>query len=235
MLLLSLVWVVLFVLDEVRGLGPVLGWASNAIWVIFIAQFGVELAVAPDKTGFLRRNWLAAVSLALPALRVFRVLRLLRFTRALGWLRGVRFVRVLGTFNRGMRALGRTMHRRGAPYIIALTVIVTLIGAAGMFAFERESTDSGIRSFTDALWWTAMVMTTLGSEYWPKTGGGRVLCLLLSLYAFAVFGYITATLASFFVGRDAQQDATSKDEITGLREEIAALRRALTREPSGDT
>ncbi len=29
----------------------------------------------------------------------------------------------------------------------------------------------------------------LGSEYWPQTVEGRVLCLLLAFYAFGVFGY----------------------------------------------
>lgn len=49
-----------------------------------------------------------------------------------------------------------------------------------------------------------MVMTTMGSEYWPKAPAGRVLCWLLAVYAFAIFGYITATIASNFVGRDRQ-------------------------------
>lgn len=226
MLLLSLAWVVLFVVDEVRGLGPLLSRASDAIWLVFVVQFLIEFALAPDKVGYLRRNWLSAISLLLPALRVFRVLRVLRFTRAVGWLRGVRFVRVLGTFNRGMRALGRSMKRRGIAYVIALTAIVTLVGAAGMLAFEQETPDGSIRTFADALWWTAMIMTTMGSEAWPRSGGGRVLCLMLSLYAFAVFGYVTATLASFFVGRDAR-DAGRDGEAARLREEIRALREAI--------
>lgn len=228
MLLLSLAWVVLFVVEAVRGLGPVLGRASDVIWLVFVAHFLVELVVAPHKGVYLRHNWLSAVSLLLPALRVFRLVRILRFTRALGWLRGVRFVRVIGTFNRGMRALGRSMTRRGIAYVVALTAVVTLVGAAGMYAFEQESPDSGIRSFRDALWWTAMIMTTMGSEAWPRSGGGRLLCLLLSLYAFAVFGYVTATLASFFVGRDAEQSGQER-EIAGLREEIRALREVLQR------
>jgi voltage-gated potassium channel len=29
-----------------------------------------------------------------------------------------------------------------------------------------------------------------------------VLCLLLAIYAFSVFGYVTAALAGFFAGRD---------------------------------
>ena len=48
-----------------------------------------------------------------------------------------------------------------------------------------------------AVWWTAMLLTTMGSEYWPRTPEGRVLCLLLALYAFAVFGYVTAAIAAY--------------------------------------
>ena len=236
MLLLSLAWIVLFVIDEVRGLTPALQTASHVVWAIFIAHFAVEFALAPDKPAYLRRNWLSLIALALPALRLFRALRLARSLRAVGWLRSVRMVRVVGTFNRGMRALGRTMRRRGTGYVIALTLVVTLIGAAGMLAFEREHQESGINSFTDALWWTAMIMTTMGSEQWPRSDAGRVLCVLLSLYAFTVFGYVTAMLASFFVGRDAREErpadadalALLEAQITALREELAATRRPPT-------
>ncbi|GHA87383.1 ion transporter [Cognatilysobacter bugurensis] len=232
MLLLSVAWIALFVLDEVRGLGPGLQWAVNAIWIVFIVHFVGEFTLAPDKSDYLKRNWLSAIALVLPALRVFRVLRVARFMRAAGWLRSVRLVRVIGTFNRGMRALGRAMRRRGAGYVITLTGVVTLIGAAGMFAFERDSAASGIDSFSDALWWTAMIMTTMGSEQWPQTTAGRVLCVLLSLYAFAVFGYVTAMLASFFVGRDTPPPVASDDaalarleaQLAALREELAASR-----------
>lgn len=234
MLLLSLAWIALFVVDEVRGLGPVLTWASHAIWAVFVLQFAAEFVLAPDKGGFLRRNWLAALSLALPALRMLRVVRVLRFTRAVGWLRRVRFVRVVGTFNRGMRALARTMRRRGAGYVVALTAVVTFVGAAGMYAFEREAGTAGLGSFGEALWWTAMVMTTMGSEAWPQTTAGRVLCLLLSLYAFAVFGYVTALLASFFVGRDASRPPAEDrpamvDELARVNARLDALRADLAR------
>jgi hypothetical protein len=28
-------------------------------------------------------------------------------------------------------------------------------------------------SYGDALWWTATIITTLGSQYWPATAAGR--------------------------------------------------------------
>jgi voltage-gated potassium channel len=46
----------------------------------------------------------------------------------------------------------------------------------------------------------------MGSDYWPRTPGGRILCLLLATYAFAVFGYVTAAIAAYLVGKD--RDAT---------------------------
>ncbi len=65
-----------------------------------------------------------------------------------------------------------------------------------------------------------MIMTTIGSDYWPKTTEGRVLTFLLSVYAFAIFGYITAALASLLVGKDKE---ISSNEITELRKEVQRL------------
>ena len=75
-----------------------------------------------------------------------------------------------------------------------------------------------------------MLVATMGSEFWPQTAEGRILCFLLALYGFAVFGYITASFASFFVGRDAaapDSETPGLADLGALREEIAALRREL--------
>jgi voltage-gated potassium channel len=96
----------------------------------------------------------------------------------------------------------------------------------------------GLNSYGEALWWTVMVLTTMGSQYWPQTIEGRVLCVFLALYAFAVFGYVTATLATFFIGRDAENDeaelAGSK-QLAALREEVMALREEIRRTITADT
>jgi voltage-gated potassium channel len=77
-----------------------------------------------------------------------------------------------------------------------------------------------------ALWWTAMRVITAGSDYWPATPEGRGLAFLLSLFGYAIFGYVTATLATFFIGRDAEEkDApiVSVKDINQLRNDIAEL------------
>jgi voltage-gated potassium channel len=129
-----------------------------------------------------------------------------------------------------MRALGATMRRRALGYVLSVTVVVALAGSAGMYAFERDVPGSALADFGSALWWTSMVLATMGSEYWPRSAEGRILCLLLAVYAFAVFGYITASLASYFVGRDAERpDAEVAGQASNdqLRDELEALRAEL--------
>ncbi len=201
MLVLSFVWLVLVGVELVWGGSDSLEVFGTAIWVIFIVEFLVRFTLAPEKLAFLRRNWLTAIALIVPAFRLLRGIRVLRFARAA---RGLRLVRIVGTANRGMNALRASFGRRGLGYVLGVTVLLVLLGAGGMLALEPASeVEGGFTSYGDALWWTAMLTTSIGSEFWPKSPEGRILCFLLSVYGFAVFGYITAAFASFFVERDA--------------------------------
>ncbi len=223
---MGFVWLVLLVIELTGNLSPVLEWVGTVIWIIFILDFGLKFTLAPDKTDYLKSNWLTALSLAVPALRVFRIFRVFRVLQAARAARGLRLFRVLTSLNRGMKALGASFGRRGFGYVVALSIIVTFAGTAGMYASENE-TPNGLKTYPDALWWTAMLLTSIGSEYFPQTGEGRVLCFILALYGFAVFGYVTASLATFFVGRDAadvEAEVIGAADINVLRSEITALR-----------
>lgn len=230
MLVLSALWLGIVLAELLGWTGRLLETVGTAIYIAFIAEFALRFALAPEKGTFLRRNWLTLISLAVPALRLLRALRILRAARAL---RGLRLVRIVGTANRSMNALRRTLQRRRFGYVLGLTALVVLLGAAGMLSFEPAAeVEGGFASYGDALWWTGMLVTSIGSEFWPKTSEGRALTFLLSLYGLAVFGYITASFASFFVGRDAEEhDApvAGSAEVQALAREIAALRAEIAR------
>ena len=230
MVVLGFVWLALLIAEFVWGTSALFEGLGTLIWIVFILDFGLKLVLAPHKLRYLRHNLLTVVALFIPALRIFRIARAVRVLRLASTARSLRLVRVVTSLNRGMRALSATMGRRGFGYIVLLTMIVTFAGAAGMYAFERDVAAGGLSNYGTALWWTAMIMLTLGSEYWPQTAEGRVLCILLSLYAFGIFGYVTAALASFFIGRDAEGEGTElagARELGLLREEIALLREEL--------
>lgn len=215
MLILAALWLGLIIIDFVQGLNPALQSITTFIWILFILEFILELTLAPDKLIYLRRQWLTMISLFIPALRILRIARAFRLLTLLRTARGIRLVTMIGSVNRAMNTLRVYMKLRGFGYVAAISVIVTFLGAAGMLAFERVPPgEKGLNDYGDALWWTAMIMTTLGSDYWPKTGEGRILCFILASYSFTVISYFTAFLATFFIGRDASPqdpEATGKD------------------------
>lgn len=209
MVALSAAWIALLVAELVAGSLPrSLDVAVWVIWGIFIVDFALELAIAPRKGRYLRENWLSALSLALPALRIVRVFAVLRVLRAARVVRSVGLLRILTSVNRGLASLRATAARRGLGYVLAATALVMLVGSAGMASFESPAAIAAegsaappLGDFGEALWWTAFAMTT-GATSQPATAEGRLLGWLLSLYGLGIFGYLTAMLASHFVGRE---------------------------------
>lgn len=126
------------------------------------------------------------------------------------------------------------MQRRAFGYVMITTLIVTFTGAAGMFALEK--TTPGFTSYWLSLWWTALRVITTNNEFSPSTPEGRGLGFLISVFGFSIFGYFTATFATYFIGRDAEEvDApiAGAKEIRELKSEVIALRKIIERQISG--
>ncbi len=227
MVVLAFVWLALLVVELVAGTRPWMVFAGAGIWIIFWIDFLVRLALAPHKWPYIRRNWLTLLALLLPALRIFRIARALQLMRTARAAKTVRLLRLLTSVNRGIGVLGRTLKRRGFGYVLLVTAIVLFAGASGIYAFEQQQQ---YPDFGTALWWTAMLMMSVGVDVWPQTPYGRIVGFLLALYGFTFFGYVTATLASYFINMDAEEERTragSSDESERLRQEVDALRAAL--------
>lgn len=232
LIVLSFIWLGLFIIEILWSLNPFLETIGFVIWGVFILDFALKLFLAPKKIEYLKSNWLIAISLILPALRVFRIFSVFRIFQATRAARGLRLVRLLGSLNIGMSALGDSFRRRGFKYVLVVTLIVIFGGAGLMFAFESsKDVADGFQTYGESLWWTAMLMTTLGGAYVPQTAEGRILNFILALYAFVSFGYITATLATFFVTSDAKklekEKATTKPTLAEVQAEIKEMRKEV--------
>jgi hypothetical protein len=51
--------------------------------VIFIIDFVIKFILAPQKFAFFKKQWLTAISLVIPALRIVRIFRVARLLRGL--------------------------------------------------------------------------------------------------------------------------------------------------------
>jgi voltage-gated potassium channel len=115
LVVLSLAWLAVLLLEFVIGTDARLDLVFYAIWIVFIAEVVVELLIAPSRTAWLRGNWLKVASLAIPALRALRVLTALRFLRAARVVRSASLLRLLTSLNRGIGAIGRTLDQARLP------------------------------------------------------------------------------------------------------------------------
>ncbi len=214
-----------------RGVGTWRGWILEAqlpISLIFFVAFVFELTIVPSKLRYLRSNWLTAIAVFLPFLRIFRAARALRLLRGARALRGLSVVRVVTGLNRSTRALGQFLEQNFFGYLLLATALITLTSAAGIFYLERTNPEANITNFGDALWFAATVVTTINSPHEPVTLEGRLLAFLLRIFGLAVIGYLTATIAVFLIGRYPRHgESELRDELRSVREKLASLEETI--------
>jgi voltage-gated potassium channel len=190
-----------------------LGGLTVAVWVLFGLDYLTRLYLAPARWAFVRGHVLDLVILAVP---VFRPLRALRV------------VPILLRLNQ--RA---TISFRGqvATYVAGAVGLVVFIAALAVLDAERDSPEANITSFSDALWWAATTVTTVGyGDRFPTTAEGRWVAVVLMLAGIALLGVVTAALASWFVerlNRVEEAEAETRDDIAALTAEVRRLRAAI--------
>jgi voltage-gated potassium channel len=227
--LASVVVVLLIIIQlsgEVRGSWErrleVLSWA---LWSLFFLEFLVKFSLAPVKRHYLRKHWLDILVVLVPFLKFLRLARVFRATRALPVLR----LLIFG--GRGSESALTLLKRRRLGQLAIVSTMVILLGAATGFLLEVEASGSQMRTFGDALWWSATLVTTVGSELYPVTAGGRILGFLLMLYAIGVFSYFIGAIASVLVESDTRRTSETENEggVSLSRGELDTLRSILQR------
>jgi voltage-gated potassium channel len=197
-----------------------LGWA---LWGLFFVEFAVKFALAPVKRHYLREQWLDALIVLLPFLRVLRLVQVVQATRALP------AFRLLVFGGRGSQSTLELLKRRRLGQLAIISGMVILIGATLGFLLEAGAPGSRIEDFGDALWWSAALVTTIGSELYPVTAAGRILGFVLMIYAIGIFTYFIGSVASVLVAFDTGQTRKPQDKggVELDEGEIEALRSIL--------
>lgn len=172
--------------------------ANWVIWGVFVGEYAV-LAVTDRRWWRTREAWLnlAIVVVSFPLLgAAFATARLLRLLRLLR----------LGRVVAAVTKVGVVFHRRGFTHAMALFGIIALVAAGAFAVFEGQS-------LVDGLWWTMVTLTTVGyGDLSPATAGGRVVAVALMLTSIGIVSVVTANIAAYFVGDDADHASTNVEE-----------------------
>jgi voltage-gated potassium channel Kch len=224
---------------------------DNMICVVFLIDFTWRITKAPSKRGYFigERGWLDLLG-SIPNFGVTKYIALLRLARLS---RLARVSKLLRPEDRAV--LANDLIRNRGQYAVFITLMsgFTVLVVASIFILQAESKspDANITTGGDALWWGIVTITTVGyGDKYPVTGLGRLIATFVMFAGVGIIGSLASILASLLVPTAQEQaEATADvdrpaaaavepglgDELAALRQEIAALRRALPPPTSGAT
>ncbi|GEM32065.1 ion transporter [Nocardia neocaledoniensis NBRC 108232] len=210
--------------DVSPHLDAALVWADIAIWAIFAVDFAVRLRLSTDRLRFVRKHPLDLLVVLVPP---FRPLRLVRAALLL-----------LDSLNRATKPRTRLV-----TFVATSSLLILLLSSLAFFDAEYGAPESKIKTFGDALWWSAVSVTTVGyGDVYPVTTEGRLVSLVLMTLGIGLISFAIGTMTSWVVEQlktvDDAADRAERtltelvDEVRSLRAEVAELR-TRAQEPPG--
>ena len=227
MLLLSLVWLCVLIFEMVNGTTFLLSRFGTLLWILFVLYFLLRLWTATNKYSLLKKNWLFILAILFTVLRFFPTLQPTLLIRSLNITLGMQVIWIFVSADQVIRFVRRALGHRGVGYVLALTGMVLFAGGAAILHFESESGDvARIQTYGNAVWWTAMQMTNIGSNYTLRSEGGKLFGLMVSIYSAGMFGYLTALFAAQIIDHDIKTpkvDTTYQKQLQDIQSGIQEL------------
>jgi voltage-gated potassium channel len=198
------------------------------VWIAFLAELVVMLAVVPQRWLWIRRNPLDLVIVfltppllpaGLQSLRALRLLRLLRLMR-------------LAQLSREVFSL------RGLHYAALLALLTAIAGGAVFVGFEKQNQQLNA---WDGVYWAVTSMTTLGSDIYPTTTGGEIVAVILVVIGISFVALLTGAIAQRFLGPEISEAQASLElgegspeaqairELGEIQSQINALQVSVSR------
>ena len=184
--------------------------AMDVMWAVFIADYLVRLALAPQRGRWFVRHLFDLAVVALPVLRPLRLVRL---------------IALIGVLHRGA---GMALRGRITAYTAGGVTLLVLVSSLAVLDAERGAPGTPIHTYGEAVWWALATITTVGyGDLAPVTAVGRWAAVLLMIGGVALAGVVTATLASWIVSlvaeESAEQEAATRAQVEVLQRQVTAL------------
>jgi voltage-gated potassium channel len=212
----------------------VLIYVEYALCVVFLFDFFRSLRLAPNKWAYFLKGggWLDLLgSIPFYVLAIFRVARLFRIVRQLRRMTG----------GEVRRMLTRRLAQSTLQFTLVVALILVFTIAWGVLLAEQSAPDANIKTYHDAVWWAFVTITTVGyGDYYPVTGWGQCMAVILMFFGLGIIGVLSSYLASTFISRERRRSAkilgesrqdedeeNDEDETSNLEAELATMKAEL--------
>ncbi len=80
-------------------------------------------------------------------------------------------------------------------YLFLIGILIYIIAIWGIKIIESASPNGNIKTITDAFWYAIVTLTTVGyGDYYPVTGPGRVIGLLVIIGSLGILGFLVGEI-----------------------------------------
>jgi voltage-gated potassium channel len=217
---------------QIRGAtGPFVDVLDWGIWLVFLADFTVALAVADDRWRAAGRNWLTLIVIVLSFPALPALLALTRLARLVRLARLFRAVRLIAILTRGFQGVRRALGHRGLVYVAVFALALVIGGGAAMTVVEPETVDG---SFFGGVWWPLVTLTTVGyGDISPTTVAGRLIAAGLMLVGIGLVGTLATSVAAYFVAQQSEKPDAQEPSLREIEARLERIERLLERGTRG--
>lgn len=103
-------------------------------------------------------------------------------------------------------SLAHQLLRSRLTFLLVATLVLDAVATVVMYLLEHDDPRSGFHTIGGALFWVSAQLTTVSSQMPnPVSTGGRVLDIVLEVWAITVAATLAASLGAFFRARHVAQ------------------------------
>ncbi|MCM1348559.1 MAG: ion transporter [Firmicutes bacterium] len=188
------------------------GYMTFQLWVcyVFIADFFIELYMADNRSGYLKRRWLFLL-LSVPYLNIVAAFHIPLTYGALYFLRFIPLARGALAMSIVVGYLSR--NRLTNIFASYTVVLMAFIYMGSLIFYEVEhGHNPDVTSFWTALWWAFSVATTAGCDIYPVTAPGKIVCAVLPTMGTFMFPLFTVVVTNAVRARLTRETAAQHQQ-----------------------
>lgn len=201
-------------------------YANDVLLGIFLVELFLRWLISSTTRRFFTTHWIEILAV-IPMFRVFRLSRIFILVRLL------RLFSLGAIMQRRLAVYSNALGGRWVEYVLiaGLMVFAIIFGSIGLAEFETGP-NSAIQTHSDAFWKALFSLITGEYADFPKSLGGKLVFVILSLFAMGIFAMLTGTISAVMIDKlkenamlksDNPEDLSGHIIICGYSSKVAIL------------